>query len=161
MYIVEWRKEQFPNAAFTNGKLRVLQDSNPLIASFAITVSDIVANFSVKGYSFVQVLVEATIPDLASNHRAHRQALNQVLPVMLEKHARKSRAVAGTMTKLQVSTVRKKDCPILSFADYWLWAYSRRYDRGDATVFPAQMQERTHVHVMTHEDMLGPVSVGE
>jgi hypothetical protein len=157
MYIVEWRKEQFPDAAFTNGKLHVLQDSNPLIASFAITVSDIVANFSVKGYSFVQVVVEATIPDLASNHRAHRQALNQLLPVMLEKHAKKSRAPAGTMTKLHVSTVRKKDCPILSFADYWLWAYSRRHDRDDATVFPAQMQERTHVRVMTHEDMVGSV----
>ena len=61
------------------------------------------------------------------------------------------------MTKIQVSTVRKKDCPILSFVDYWLWAYSRRRDRQDATVFPADLDARTHVRVMTHQDIIGPV----
>src|SRR2546422_6684443 len=27
MYIVEWRKDQFPDSAFTNGKLRIFGDS--------------------------------------------------------------------------------------------------------------------------------------
>jgi hypothetical protein len=159
MYIVEWRKDQFPDSAFVRGNLQVLADSNPLIASFAVTAADIATNFSAKGFSLVEIIVEATIPDLSSNHRAHRQALNQILPVMLEKQAKLGGAPDGTRTEIRVSTVRKKDCPILSFVDYWLWAYSRYQERQDRNVFPAELESRTHVRVMTQEEIGAPANI--
>src|ERR1051326_406653 len=105
MYVVEWRKDQFPDTAFHKGNLRVLSNSNPLIASFAVTAPEIAASFSVKGFSLVEIIVEATIPDLSSNHRAHRQALNQVLPVMFQKQAKLGGAPNGTRTEIDRKSV--------------------------------------------------------
>jgi len=159
MYIVDWRKDQFPDTAFFKGKLQVFADSNPLIASFAVTAADIAANFSIKGFSLVEIIIEATIPDLLSNHRAHRQALNQVLPVMFEKQAKRGVAPDGSRTEIRVSTVRTKDCPILSFVDYWLWAYARHQDRQDRNAFPAELEARTHIRVMTPEEISAPAII--
>lgn len=97
------------------------------------------------------------MPDLSSNHRAHRQALDRALPVIFAKNANIASAPVGTSTEVRVSTVRKKDCPLLSFVDYWLWAYARRHDRQDPAVFPAELEARTHVRVMTPQEVVGAV----
>ena len=145
MIIVEWRKEVFPESAFLKDKLKIFADTNPLLASFAVTSSDIFGAASGTGYSVVEVIVEATKSDLVSEHRGHRQTLNEVLPVMLERQLRIKPGRPGTATMLKVSTLRKEDCPILSFVDHWLWAYARCMDRGDRAAFPEALESRTHV----------------
>jgi len=153
MLIVEWRKDEFPDSAFFRGKLKVFADSNPLIASFAVTASEIAAAVSAKGFPLVEIIVEAAIPDVSSNHRSHRQALNQVLPVIFRKQAKLSPAPSGTRTAVRVSTMRKKEYPPLSFVDYWLWAYSRHRDKADVRTFPPDLDARTEVRVITQKEM--------
>ena len=120
MLIVEWRVDQFSDGFFVNDKLRIFADSNPLIASFAVTTAEIAAAASAKGMSGIHVIVEAGKVDVSSEHRSQRQALNHVLPVMFQKQAKISPAPFGTKTVLQVSTLRKHECAPLSFVDSWL-----------------------------------------
>lgn len=155
MYIVEWKKDQFSDASFVNNKLRIFGDSNPFIASFAITASDIAMVASSRGFSGVHVVAEAAQSDRPSDHRSRKQALNRVLPLMFEKQAGIARPPPGTKTALQVSTLRKSECPSLSFVDYWLWAYSRHTDQGDPEVLPTELKARTSVTVMTEAAIRG------
>jgi hypothetical protein len=155
MLIVEWRKDQFSDNFFVNNTLRVFGDSNPLIASFAVTVAEIATAASANGISGVRIIVEAGKVDVGSEHRSQRQALNQVLPLMFQKQAKIKRAPAGTETVLQVSTLRKKECPSLSFVDSWLWAYSRHHDQGDLEVLSTELESRTTVRVMTEKEIRG------
>jgi len=155
LLVVEWHKDKFSDNFFVSDKLRVFDDSNPLIASFAVTTAEIAAAASAKGMSGVHVIVEAGKVDVGSEHRSQRQALNQVLPVMFQKQAKIKRAPAGTKTFLQVSTVRKKECPSLSFVDSWLWAYARHHDQGDPDVLSTELEARTTVRVMTQTELLG------
>ena len=73
---------------------------------------------------------------------------------MFEKQAQIRRPPNGTETAIMVSTVRKAQCPSLSFVDHWLWAYSRSSDRGDLNVLPAELKARTEVRVMTEKEFI-------
>lgn len=153
MHIVEWIKGDFSAAYFVKGRLTVVRDANLLVASFAITASEIAAVASAQGYSLVDVVVEAAKGDIRSEHRSREQAFSRVLRIAFEKQAMVKRPPAGTQTIIRVSTRRKHEYPPLSFVDYWLWAYCRATDRGDSEVFPDELRNRTSIRCMTENDV--------
>lgn len=109
MYIVEWVKEKFSQEFFSNGKLRVFQDTNPMIASFAIVASQFAAAASANGFSIVHFIVEATKVDIKSEHRSREQAFNSVLQTAFEKQIKLKVPPPGTQTLIKVSTKRKSE----------------------------------------------------
>ena len=152
MHIVEWAKQDFRPESFVNGRLRVFKDTNPLIASFAITASHIAAAASATGAPIVDIIAEATMDDIRSEHRSREQAFTQVLHIAFGKQAQIKRPPPGTQTMIRVSTKRKNQYAPLSFVDYWLWAYCRHFDRGDTEVLPDEMKSRTTVKRMTEAE---------
>ena len=153
MHIVEWVKADFSPEFIVNGRLTVLQDTNPLMASFAITASHIAAAASANGSPLVDIVAEASMSDIRSEHRSREQAFSQVIRVAIEKQARIKRPPIGTRTVIRVMTRRKGQYPPLSFADYWLWAYCRYSDHGDAEALPDLIRRRTTVRRMTESDV--------
>jgi hypothetical protein len=153
MHVVEWNKNDFSADFIVKGKLTAFQDTNILIASFAITASQIAAAASANKTSIVDIIVEAAMADIQSEHRSREQAFNKVLNIALEKQFQIKRAPIGTQTIIRVSTKRKNQYPPLSFVDYWLWAYCRYYDHGDTKVFPDELRSRTTVKPITERDV--------
>ena len=153
MHIVEWVKADFSPEFIVNGKLMALRDTNPLIASFALTASDIAAAASATGSPLVDIVAEASKGDILSEHRSREQAFSQVIGIAIQKQARIKRAPIGTRTEIRVSTRRKSQYPPLSFVDYWLWAYCRHSDSGDVEVLPDALKRRTTVRRMTESDV--------
>ena len=153
MHIVEWSKTDFSPEFIVEDRLTVFRDTNPLIASFAITASHIAAAASANENFIVDIIVEAAAEDIKSEHRSREQAFSQVLQIAFEKQARIKRPPPETKTIIRVSTRRKGQYAPLSFADYWLWAYSRYSDRGDAQVLPDELRRRTSVNKMTESDV--------
>ena len=153
MHIVEWAKTDFSPEFIVNGRLTVFQDTNPLIASFAITASRIAAAASANGSFVVDIIAEAAMEDIQSEHRSREQAFTRVLHVAIEKQARIKKPPPGTKTVIRVSTKRKSQYAPLSFVDYWLWAYCRYSDRGDAEVLPDAIRRRTTVRRMGESDV--------
>lgn len=153
MYIVEWDKQGFSADFFVNGRLTVCQDTNPLIASFAITASEIAAAASASGRNIVDIVSEAKNVDIRSEHRSREQAFRQVLKAAFEEQVPTKRPPPGTTTIIRVSTRRKYQYPPLSFVDYWLWAYRRHSDCGDKEVLPDSLKSRTTVRRMTENDV--------
>lgn len=153
MYIVEWAKTDFPPEFIVNGKLKVCSDTNLLIASFALTASDIAATASAYGCPFVDIVVEASKSDIISEHRSRELSFNQVIRTAFQQLAQIKRPPIGTRTVIKVSTRRKNEYPSLSFVDYWLWAYCRHSDRGDVEVLPDGLRDRTTVRCMNESDI--------
>lgn len=153
MYIVEWIKEKFSREFFSNGKLRVFQDTNPMIASFAITASQFAAAASAEGFSIVHFIAEATKVDIKSEHRSREQAFNSILRTIFEKQVKSKVPPPGTQTLIRVSTKRKSEYPPLSFVDYWLWAYGRYIAQDDMEGLPTELMKRTVVEYMTEEKL--------
>ena len=153
MHIIEWDKTDFSAEFIVNGRLTVLQDTNPLIASFAITASHIAAAASANGRFIIDIIAEAAMSDIQSEHRSREQAFSKVLHIAFEKQAQIRRPPPGTKTVIRVSTKRKNQYAPLSFVDYWLWAYCRYSDRGDTEVLPDEIKRRTTVRRMTESDV--------
>ncbi len=149
MYIVEWIKEEFSKEHFEKGKLQVFKNTNPIIASFAIIASEFAAAASANGFSEIHVIAEAVKGDIKSEHRSREQAFNSVLRTVFEKQSTIKVPPPGTQSIIKVSTKRKKECPPLSFADYWLWAYCRHTDHNDEHALPPALKKRTYVERMT------------
>lgn len=141
MHIVEWVKTEFSQELYANGKLRVFQDTNPMIASFAITASRIAATASANGFSMVHIIAEASKGDIQSEHRSREQAFSSVLLTAFQKQAKLKVPPPGTQTLIRVSTKRKREYPPLSFVDYWLWAYGRRIAQDDVEGLPPRDHE--------------------
>jgi len=153
MHIVEWAKSDFSPEFIVNGKLTVFQDTNPSIASFAITASHIAAAASANEIFIVDIIIEAVKGDIRSEHRSREQAFSQVLHIAIQKQAQIKRPPTGTKTIIRVSTKRKYQYAPLSFVDYWLWAYCRYFDRDDVDVLPDELRRRTTVKRMTERDV--------
>lgn len=153
MHIVEWVKTDFSPEFIVNGRLTAFRDTNPLIASFALTASHIAAVASATGSPIVDIVAEASRNDIQSEHRSREQAFSQVIDIAIQKQAQIKRPPTGTRTIIRVSTRRKNQYPTLSFVDYWLWAYCRHSDRGDVNVLPDALRSRTTVRRMTESDV--------
>jgi hypothetical protein len=84
MHIVEWAKTDFSPEFIVNGRLTVFQDTNPLIASFAITASHIAAAASANG-SFIVDIIGNAKGDVGSNTTLHckRKGLNRCSPTRI------------------------------------------------------------------------------
>lgn len=108
MYIVEWAKEKFSQEFFKNGKLRVFQDTNPMIASFAIIASQITAAASANGFFMVHVIAEAAQNDIQSEHRSREQAFNSVLQTVLKRQYAIKAPPPGTQTLIKISTKKRQ-----------------------------------------------------
>ncbi len=151
-YVVEWMKDRFLDRC-SGGHLRVFSDSNPMLASFAMTAANFAAAAATNGIDVLDVVVERVKIDIRSEHRSREQALSRILMTVLSRQSALRRPAPGTTLAVKVSTVEKQANPALSFADYWLWAYSRRVDRGDAESLPDSLLARTTVRVMTLDEV--------
>jgi hypothetical protein len=153
MHIVEWDKADFSPDFFKNGRLNVMSDSNPLIASFAITASHIAGAALANGNPSIDFIVEGSKVDISSEHRSREQAFKQVLPIAIQKQLQIKRPSMRTSTIMRILTRRKQEFPVLSLVDHWLWAYCRYSDRGDKTVFPEELKRRTTIERMRECDI--------
>jgi hypothetical protein len=153
MHIVEWVKTDFSPEFIVNRRLTTIRDTNPLIGSFALTASHIAAAASATGSPIVDIVAEASRNDIKSEHRSREQSFSQVIEIAIQKQAQIKRPPIGTRTIIRVLTRRKDQYPILSFVDYWLWAYCRHSDRGDVDVLPDALRNRTTVRRMTESDI--------
>jgi len=155
MYIVEWVKEEFSQEYFEKGKLRVFKDTNLIIGSFAISASKFAAAASANGFSEIHIVSEAVRSDINSEHRSREKAFNTAFRVAIEKQAISKKAPSGSLSLIKVSTKRKTEYPLLSFADYWLWAYCRHTDRNDDRALSQALKGRTFVERMTQASLQG------
>jgi hypothetical protein len=76
----------------------------------------------------------------------------QTVGSIIETELRKQPRANGPPTVIKISTGTKTDYPLLSFVDYWLWAYCRHTDRHDNEVLPAALKDRTRVKRMSVSD---------
>jgi hypothetical protein len=153
MIIVEWHKTDFSPNFVVKGKLRVTQDFDTSMASFALMASHIAALAFKNENPSINIVVEGSKNDIRSEHRSREQAFSRTIHIAIQKQLELKRPSKGTETIIQISTRRKHEYPLLSFVDYWLWAYQRHTDRKDTEVFPEQLKRRTTIQRMRESDI--------